>query len=112
MNANELLSAGRELEALRKFRAEVESALGRLDESLHPSDVQPPPPSPNVEVLVRRTSGPKPTIFHRADDPCRRVTGEGRSLESFTRQARSRAEVRGLRPCSSCTWPRVPEVGA
>lgn len=105
----EPLSAVQELDALRKFRLAIESARDRLNEELQlpPEAVSIAPTPPSVEVLVRNTPGPEPKIFHSADDPCGRVTGEGRSPDNFNRMPRSRAEARGLQPCTSCTWRQV-----
>lgn len=59
-------------------------------------------------MLVRRTAGPRPTIYHRAADPCGRVTGEGRSLDSFSAMSATRAQGKGLSPCTAC-WPNVAD---
>lgn len=105
MGLNELISIGRELEALRQFRSEVKSSLERLDEALHVSEPPPAPTRPSEEVLVRKTPGPRPTIFHSPETPCGRVTGDGRSADNFSTMLRSKAEANGLEPCTAC-WSR------
>lgn len=106
-----------EVEALRRFRDNVVTAVGALEdelsrrepepgrrsESVHPEPVAEPAVPP--EVLVRRSPGPRAEVFHNAAEPCRRVTGEGRQPENFKPMLRTLAEAKSLRPCTAC-WPR------
>lgn len=114
METNEFMAAARELEALRHYVTESRAALARLEERLSPTqEFQQTRESSegSVEVLVRRTPGPRPTIYHRASDPCGRVTGEGRSLDSFNPMSASRAQSKGLSPCTAC-WPSLADRAA
>lgn len=83
----------------------------RLEERLSPTQEsgQAQPPSGNaVEVLVRRTAGPRPTIYHRAAPRAAvsPVRGESRQLQHDV--GLPRAQGKGLSPCTAC-WPSLAD---
>lgn len=112
----------RELAALQQFRAEVVSAIRRLDEQLthvyalanYPRDDSGDIASPEgggfaaavpQEVLVRSSPGPKVEVFHSVEAPCGRVHRKGGAADAFRATSLTRALERGLRPCSACDFP-------
>ena len=118
-----------EIAALQRFRADVLSAVRRLDEELDrlrpvgTNHTQPATPAsemglstePGVsavqDVLVRRTPGPTVEVFHSAGRPCGRVRRKGGSLGAFKITSYSRALKQGLRACSACDFSEsTPEV--
>lgn len=71
--------------------ARAEALLGRQDD---------------LTVLVRKTPGPKVTVYHSSDRACGRVNGPSRSRTSYREILESEAAERGLKRCSACGWPR------
>ena len=111
MNTTNLIAE--ELAALQRFRADVLSALRRLDEDLATTvqvQAQEMRAQEPDEVLVRRTAGPAVTVFHHPTRSCKRVVGKNRSRDSFKVLRRSVALDRGLKPCTACRWTSLDGV--
>ena len=65
----------------------------------------------DLPVLLRRTPGSTLSSYHSQTDPCGRVTGTGRNVDSFERSTERAVLDRQpwLTRCTACRWRRASE---
>lgn len=92
--------------AYEAFVADVGAAQGRLDREVNEIEeaLARLSGTADPEVLVRTSPGTSPSVYHRADRPCGRVTGRNRRARSFQRLRLSEARASGLLRCTACRW--------